>query len=127
LLAAENPTEETPMPVSRAQARAICTKPELELVEASFPPAVNALTPARLQSKIQRARKLQDKYRDLGRTQNRQVKGGAKGGARRATGRDANVRTERKARLFEETRQRFEKRLERMAPGLADAPAAPTE
>jgi hypothetical protein len=98
------------MPVTRPQAREICTKPEMELVEASFAPAVNRLTPARLRSKIDRARKLQDKFRDLARTQGRAVKG--EGSDRRS--RDTNARTERKSRLFEETRERFEKRLEQL-------------
>jgi hypothetical protein len=95
------------MPVTRAQAKEICTKPELELVESSFRPAVNEFTPARLRSKIERARKLQDKFRQLAETQNRETKetrpGQQRGGA--------NQRTERKARLFAETRERFEKRL----------------
>jgi hypothetical protein len=98
------------MPVSRAQAREICTKPELELVESSFSPAVNALTPARLRSKITRTRKLQDKYRELARGQHRSQKQSASNGRTR----DSNVRTERKARLFEETRERYEKRLARV-------------
>lgn len=95
------------MPVSRAQAKEICTKPEFELVEASFRPAVTELTPARLRSKAQRARRLQDKYRDLAERQNRGTKETQPGRPRSR----ANQRTERKARLFAETRERFEKRL----------------
>jgi hypothetical protein len=95
------------MPVTRAQAKEICTKPELELVEASFRPAITSLTVSRLRSKVDRARKLQDKFRELAQKQNRETKetqpGRQRGGA--------NQRTERKARLFEETRDRFEKRL----------------
>jgi hypothetical protein len=94
------------MPITRPQAREICTKDELELVESSFAPAVNALTPARLRSKIGRTRRLQDKYRELARAQHRTLKDDAS--KRR---RDANQRTEKKAKLFEETRERFEKRL----------------
>jgi hypothetical protein len=97
------------MPITRGQAKEICTKPELELVEASFAPAVNTLSPARLRQKIGRARKLQDKYRELARTQHRALKDAEPA----SRGRAANARTERKARLFEETRERFEKRLER--------------
>jgi hypothetical protein len=102
--------EENQMPISRPQAREICTKPEMELVEASFAPAINALTPARLRSKITRARKLQDKYQEMARSQHRTVKD--KNPTARL--RNNNVRTERKARLFEETRIRFEKRLARL-------------
>jgi hypothetical protein len=100
--------DETKMPVSRSQAREICTKPEMELVEASFPPSVNALSPARLRQKVSRARRLQDKFRDLAQKQNRASKGDTPTGR----GPRANARTERKARLFDETRARFEKRLE---------------
>jgi hypothetical protein len=98
------------MPISRTQAREICTKPELELVESSFAPAVNAFTPARLRSKITRSRKLQDKFRELSREQHRSLKGGSA----RDRPSNANARTERKARLFEETRERYEKRLARL-------------
>jgi hypothetical protein len=93
------------MPVTRAQAKEICTKPEFELVEASFRPAITALTAAQLRAKVERARSLQDKNRDLSRQQSRGVKetGTRKDGQ--------NARTERKAKLFIETRERFEKRL----------------
>jgi hypothetical protein len=94
------------MPITRPQAREICTKDELELVESSFNPRVKTLTTTRLRSKITRSRKLQDKYRELARSQHRAGKGEAK-----RSPKDTNVRTERKAQLFEETRERFEKRL----------------
>ncbi len=95
------------MPVTRAQAKEISTKPEYELVEASFRPTITELSPARLRSKITRARKLQDKYRDLAHRQNRETKETAPARSRST----ANLRTAQKARLFEETRERFEKRL----------------
>jgi hypothetical protein len=98
------------MAISRGQAKEICTKPEFELVEASFAPTVNSFTPARLRSKISRTRKLQDKYRELARTQHRSLKDGASS----KRNRDSNARTERKAKLFEETRERFEKRLQKL-------------
>jgi len=94
------------MPVTRAQAKEICTKPELELVEASFRPVITSLTPPQLRSKVERTRKLQDKFRDLAEKQNRESKE-----TQPARTRAANQRTERKARLFVETRERFEKRL----------------
>jgi hypothetical protein len=94
------------MPVTRAQAKEICTKPEYEMVESSFRPAITSLTPARLRSKVERSRKLQDKYRELAQKQNRESK--EQQGHARGT---ANQRTEQKARLFAETRERFEKRL----------------
>lgn len=94
------------MPVTRAQAKEICTKPEYEMVESSFRPAITSLTPARLRSKVERSRKLQDKYRELAHKQNRESK--EQQGHARGT---ANQRTEKKAQLFAETRERFEKRL----------------
>jgi hypothetical protein len=95
------------MPVTRAQAKEICTKPEYELVESSFRPAVTSLTAARLRSKVERSRKLQDKFRELAKKQNRESKEKQSGQARGTS----NQRTERKAQLFAETRERFEKRL----------------
>jgi hypothetical protein len=94
------------MPVTRAQAKEICTKPELELVESSFRPLINELTAAKLRSKVERSRKLQDKFRQLAEKQNRETKE-----TQPVRTRTANQRTERKARLFVETRERFEKRL----------------
>jgi hypothetical protein len=110
------------MPVTRAQAKEICTKPEYELVEASFRPAVTEMTPARLRSKIERARKLQDKNRQQAEKQNRETKDREPGRQR-----SANLRTERKAKLFAETRERFEKRLaevESKGTGEGDATGA---
>lgn len=95
------------MPITRTQAKEICTKPEYELVEASFRPAVTGLSAARLRSKLERARRLQEKYRDLARQQHRTSKERTPARPRGAS----NLRTERKARLFAETRERFEKRL----------------
>ncbi|CAN5759845.1 hypothetical protein BH23GEM6_BH23GEM6_24940 [soil metagenome] len=95
------------MPITRSEAKDICTKPEYELVESSFSPPAKAFSPARLRSKIARARKLQDKYRDLARKQNRETK---EADPSRGT---ANTRTEQKAKLFDETRERFEAQLAR--------------
>jgi hypothetical protein len=107
------------MPVTRAQAKEICTKQELELVESSFRPEVNRFTAARLRSKVERTRKLQDKFRELAQKQNRETKE-TEPGRQRA----ANQRTERKARLFEETRERFEKRLADVDATGGDEPGA---
>lgn len=99
------------MPITRPQAREICTREEMELVESSFAPAINKLGSAQLRDGVTRARKLQDKYRDLARTQGRS----AKDGATERRGTDAAGRTDRKSRLFVETRERFEKRLAKLA------------
>jgi len=105
------------MPVTRAQAKEICTKQEFELVEASFRPEVTTLTAEQLRSKIERARSLQDKHRDLARQQSR---GGKETGTRRD---GSNARTERKAKLFVETRERLEKRLAQVEAREADGSA----
>jgi hypothetical protein len=57
------------MAISRSSAERLCSGPELELVEASYPANAKQLSPARLQQKIQRARRLRDKYRDLAKQQ----------------------------------------------------------
>jgi hypothetical protein len=101
------------MAVTRQKAREVCNKAELELVEQSFQPEVKKLTPARLRSKISRARKLQDKFREQARKQHRALKAGRGGRPRKG----ANVRTELKARIFEETRERFENRLKAIEAG----------
>jgi hypothetical protein len=91
------------MALTRAQAKEITTKAEFDLVEGSFSPAVTRLSPARLKQQADRARRLEDKYRDLFREQSRKGKEqGRRGSA---------ARTERKAQLFAEVRERFEKRL----------------
>lgn len=95
------------MAISREQAKEICTKPEFELVEASFPPTVLQLTPARLRSKAERSRKLQDKYRDLSRGQSRKLKESNPSSRLQ----NSNQRTKQKAQLFGEVRDRFEEHL----------------
>jgi hypothetical protein len=95
------------MPVTRAQAKEITTAPEYELVVASFAPDVKRFSEAQLKQKVSRARRLQDKYRELARRQQRDVKESGR--------RNAAQRTERKARLFEEVRERFERRLDALA------------
>jgi hypothetical protein len=94
------------MPISLEQAKELCTQDEFKLVETSFPPAVEGITPARLRQKIARSRRLQDKYRDLSRRQNRGTKASDTSRARAS-----NERTAQKAELFVEVRERFENRL----------------
>jgi hypothetical protein len=88
------------------QAKELCTADEFRLVESSFPPHVDGITPARVRQKIERSRRLQDKYRDLSRRQNRTTKEAESDRMRKA-----NERTARKSELFAEVRERFEQRL----------------
>jgi 23S rRNA pseudoU1915 N3-methylase RlmH len=97
------------MPLTRQQAKEITTAAEFELVSASFHPAVRELSPAKLKQNAERARRLQEKNRELARKQQREAKASARRGVA--------VRTERKARLFDEVRARFEKRLETIVGG----------
>jgi hypothetical protein len=92
--------------ISAQQAKDICNADEFKLVEASLPPRIDGVTPGRLRQKIERSRKLQDKYRDLSRKQNRTTKASDTDRTRKA-----NERTAQKAQLFAEVRERFEERL----------------
>lgn len=97
------------MVVSRSLARKLCTVPEWQLVEASRGTAVKALTPARLKAKIRRARTLRDKYRGLAKRQAGEARG--KRRARGAKPAASNQNTQRKARLFAEVLERFQRQL----------------
>lgn len=96
-----------------AKARALCTRPELDLVLASRPAAMDRTGETRLRARVRRARDLRDKYRDLARRQRLEARGkrGA-AGTRPAAG---NERTVLKARLFGEVLDRLEGGLRRLA------------
>lgn len=100
------------MPVSRNAAKPLCTKDEFALAEESFAPAVNALSSKELRNRIQRARRLRDKYRGLAEKQAREILGRSKSTrSRTATNNRATVM---KQRFFAETLARFEKRQEKV-------------
>jgi hypothetical protein len=94
------------MAISRSSAERLCTGSELELVKASAPSHAKQLSPARLQQKIERARKLRDKYRSLARQQRGEARG--KRNARSTRPARGNENTQRKAQLFDETLERFQ-------------------
>lgn len=100
------------MPYTLKTARALCNADEIELVAASFPDPGATLTRARVISKLMRARRLRDKYRDLYKRQRlaNRSRTGTKFGARPGS----NARTEEKARLFDETLKRFEAKLAKL-------------
>jgi hypothetical protein len=99
--------------ISPARALALCSKPEHELYVASKPAALKETTEPRLRARVDRARKLRDKYRDLAKRQQLEARGKkASSGSRPASGHE---RTTQKAQLFEEVLARLEKRLERIA------------
>ncbi len=97
------------MTIPREEAKQLCSGDEMKIVDASFPPRIDQLGIDELRSHVTQARRLQDKYRDLARRQNREKKGaGAVPGSK-------NVRTGQKEQLFVETRERFEERLGALA------------
>lgn len=101
--------------VSMARARALCTKAELELVLWSTNTKVGALDARRLASKINRARTLRDKFRDLSAEQRRQQRGKSARTPAPSTGDNRNTRE--KAQLFQETLDRFQAAAARMEIG----------
>jgi len=100
------------MTITMKQARPLCTKSELELVEWSTPKRIKDLDASRLRQKLSRARKLRDKFRDLGDSQKRQIRGKEGRAAKGGPAQD-NRNTRLKQQLFAETIERFEKALDK--------------
>lgn len=80
------------------------TASEWTLVESSLPRRIRELSPVRLRSKIERARKLRDKYVDLARHQHRRTRLTRSG----QPNEKLNARTKRKAVLFSEVLVRYQ-------------------
>ncbi|MEO7854623.1 MAG: hypothetical protein ABIR94_20595 [Rubrivivax sp.] len=101
------------MPYNRAHVRAFLGSTEIGLFESSLGETLQTHTPADLKRRIERTRKLRDKYRDLLRRQKLQTRTrtGSKGGP---SG-DANARTVEKATAFEQALKRFETEERRRA------------
>jgi hypothetical protein len=89
------------MAYNRHHARSLCTASEFQLFSASLSDAIGALTPAQLKAKIDRARRLRDKYRDLHRRQRLAAR------ARTGSKKGSAERTKSKAQLFDEALRRF--------------------
>ncbi|TVP79539.1 hypothetical protein [Thioalkalivibrio sp.] len=114
------------MAYNRNQARALCNDSEYALFTASLADSIDQLTAAQLRSKIKRARTLRDKNADLFRRQSLALRDTT--GTKRGKTGAANERTEQKARLFDETLKRFEKRLEKITSQSESASSkAPTK
>jgi hypothetical protein len=105
------------MPVAKSTARKLTTKAEWALLESSYSDALKALTPSQLKQRVVRARKLQDKYRDLARQQRGEARG--KRPARRTRAAQGNANTREKQELFTEARLRFEAQLARLEAAAA--------
>ena len=111
------------MAYTLTQARKLLTAGELSVFESSRPQPIRGLTPARLRSKLERSRKLRDKYRDLYRRQTVATRA-APARKRSPVGAD-NQRTRQKAELFTEVLTRYETELKRVdAAAKAAAKAA---
>ncbi len=97
------------MAYTRTQARNLLTATELSLFDAGRATDVKALTATQLKSKVERTRKLRDKYRDLFKRQRLAARDrtGSKGGRSGV----ANARSKEKAVLFGELLERFQARL----------------
>lgn len=109
------------MAISLRQARPYLTSSEAELVHWSTSKRVEGLPPARLRQKLERARKLRDKYRGLAERQRREArrKQDPRRGQRPAEG---NKATAMKQQVFSETAERFEKALEAAGAPLKQRP-----
>jgi len=97
------------MTISKREARPLCTKREWEMLSQSWEPELSRVTPGRLRQKVQRARTLRDKYRDLARQQAGEARG--KRDAKSTRPAQGNRNTELKARIFDEALERFQARL----------------
>jgi len=97
--------------IQRTEARRLSDKNEWSLISSSLPPALEALSVARLKSKIVRARKLRQKYEDLYRRQKLSARSRTTG----APHEKLNVRTARKRQMFEEAMVRLQHQLAKVS------------
>lgn len=101
------------MAFNRNHARPLCTDSEYTLFTASLADQLGELTAAQLRSKIQRTRKLRDKYRDLEKRQ--RLANRARTGSKKGDRPQTNARTADKAKLFDEALGRLEARAVKLA------------
>ena len=92
--------------IQRLEARRLSSSKEWSLISSTLPPALGTLSITRLKSKIVRASKLRQKYRDLYRRE-------AIVSKTHLTGRNArpNPRTRRKEQMFNEAIVRLKRQL----------------
>jgi len=102
------------MAMMRVQDRALFTATEFALIGSCEPSLIRAYSPAQLNNRIARVRRLWDKYRGLARQQQRRTKTSQQPGHPQPS---SNVRTERKAQVFASVLERFEKRLKQLTRG----------
>jgi hypothetical protein len=116
-------SKEAKMPLRRGTAQKILSEPEFKLVDESFTPAVSALSEKALSQRIERARKLRDKYQSMAERQQAKMdtassKGGKAGVL--AAAKSQLKDTLYKHRMLSESLARFEKTSSANAKGSAD-------
>jgi|GEM_PF-1109391 len=94
------------MSFNRNHVRSFLAKTEIDLFESSLGVELKALTAADVQRRIDRTRKLRDKYRDL--LQRQKLATRARTASKAGSSGEANERTAKKAKAFEEALARFE-------------------
>ena len=97
------------MAISKTVAQELCTKLEFTLIETSFPQAIKDLTVAKLKVKAGSSKQHLDKWKDLQKTQAREL------AARTKLGEKVPLapieRTNKKVQLFSEVTERFNKQI----------------
>jgi hypothetical protein len=100
------------MSYNRNHARRLLNASELQLFEASLKENIASLSRAEVAKKVDRTRKLRDKYADLFRRQSLATRD--RTGTKRGTSGAANERTSQKATIFAEVLTRFETQLDKL-------------
>ncbi len=101
------------MPFNRNHVRAFLAKTEIDLFESSLGADLKARSAVDVQRRIDRTRKLRDKYRDLLRRQ--KLTSRVRTGSKTGQSGEANERTAKKAKAFEEALARFEAQAKQLA------------
>jgi hypothetical protein len=100
------------MPTERATARKLLSSAEFGLFEASRRDGICVLSAAELKRKVERTRRLRDKYRDLYKRQRLAMR--ELTGTKRGNSGAANARTKEKAAIFQDLLTRFQVRQDRL-------------
>jgi ATPase subunit of ABC transporter with duplicated ATPase domains len=101
------------MPYNRNAAQKLLTSAELALFDAGNAAALATHDRRTLVAKVERTRKLRDKYRDLYRRQRLAIR--ERTGSKRGVSGAANERTKQKEALFADLLGRFQARLEKVS------------
>lgn len=107
------------MKLSQDAIRRLMTKEEAEFIEGLAAGRIDKVTPARLRQKLDRARRLRDKYKDLARRQGGEMRGKASPRSTRPARSNAN--TLRKVQVFEWAIDRIGAQLQSAGDAAAEA------